>query len=790
MKYLFTILIFCIASSLRTQAQTGATIRGVIIDSIDRKPVPSATLSLYREGRLLMGTLTDSTGLFTFYNLSYGSYQVKFSAVGYHPYSLPVQIVKEGITAWDLGIIRVQQDITLLNAVTVRGQRPLIENRPDGLVFNVENLPGIAGQDAAEVLRRVPLLSIDPNGGLSLRGSSNIRVFIDGKPSDIYASSVADALKSVRGENIARIEVITHPSARYDAEGTDGVVNIITRKNIDTAINGNLTVAPSNRSQNFMGDVHGKSGKWIINLDAYYQKYNNQNGSVLERESGSTRFLQKNEWKNTGDYFFGGGSLLYSLDSLNTFNFGYRARHSPNRTSTVSDNYIGGNPGPGPSFRRLIDAPNGNEGSSFNAGYTGSSRNKQKEYSFLGSVFLSAGTNRYDMEQLYEDRAAYRENFDSRTSNRDLALQADYSRRFDSRLTWETGAKYMRKTLSSDSRFGIYDFRGEAFVPDTARSNHFSYSYTITSFYQSVSFRQGKWSVIGGLRYENTGLHAAFKGASLRVPSYDNWVPNLLVSHNLTNITALKLSYRLQIGRPYIIWLNPTVNNSDSLTVQQGNPLLRPELSNRFQLSYTGNFPKLFTDLALFYNHNRNTIENIRTPLPGGIFHSTWQNIGQNRRGGLSASLRWKPSTRLDLGTTITLQYVHLASLSLMLDATGIMSQVTLNGTYKFPKGYSVYIYSYLDLTGSLQLQGRREGWKYYSMTLSKSSLNNRLNLSLRLDAFLFPYTYIEETTVTESFRQTQITRYQNQNIRLTVSWKFGKKEIKAPRIRQAETEN
>ena len=232
-----------------------------------------------------------------------------------------------------------KKSVIKLKTVTIRGQKPLIEKRIDGIVFSVESLAPITGADASDVLGKVPMLSVDGSGGLSVRGNSNIKLLIDGKPSEIYASSVADALKAIRGENIVKVEVITNPSSRYDAEGADAVVNIITRKIIDNATSGNINVAAGNRSESIGGDIHRRQGDFLINSDAFYQKYWNRNGSVLQRKGDNLALLQRNNTKQSGDYFFGGLSLLYSLDSLNTFNMGYRARRSPNKTTGISDNY-------------------------------------------------------------------------------------------------------------------------------------------------------------------------------------------------------------------------------------------------------------------------------------------------------------------------------------------------------------------------------------------------------------------------------------------------------------------
>ena len=270
------------------QAQTIdslASVIGILTDSLTGKPIPFATVSLVQQATVVSGAISDSLGRFSLNNMPYGSYVLRFSVVGYRPGQSPVWTVDAAHPTVNMGIVGLRQDAQNLKAVTVRGQKPLIEDRVDGITFNVESFPSIAGSNASDVLRKVPMLSVDANGGLSMRGSANIRVFIDGKPTDMYASSVADALKAISGESIVKVEVITHPSARYDAEGSDGVVHIITRKLRTNATNGNVSGTLGNRSDVVIADIQRRNSQWLVKMDGFYQTYWNRNGSVLTRET-------------------------------------------------------------------------------------------------------------------------------------------------------------------------------------------------------------------------------------------------------------------------------------------------------------------------------------------------------------------------------------------------------------------------------------------------------------------------------------------------------------------------
>jgi outer membrane receptor for ferrienterochelin and colicin len=660
-----------------------------------------------------------------------------------------------------------------LNTVTIRGQRPVIERRPDGIIFNVAGLMAIAGSDGADVLRKVPMVSVDGNGGLAVRGSTNVKVFIDGKPSEVYASTVADALRILRGEQIVKIEVVTDPSSRYDAEGTDAVINIITRKLRNDTTNGNVGGVLGNRSENIMGDIHHQHGALQLHGDAFYQRYRNRNGSVLVRDANEMLLRQEDETRQKGDYLNGGFNVLYSLDSLNTLNIGYRKRRSASTTNGIADNYDTGNGMPVLLFQRVRETPGSSDGDIYTIGFNGKSKDSKKQYALLGMYALSENISEYTLLQHEHNNSDYNENFISTGNNKDYIIQADYTLLFNDIWKWETGAKLTGKNVENNSRY----------QPDAGRSAIFTYSNQIYAAYTNMSLQHKKWGVSGGLRYERTQLDASFKNTTVPIPSLNKLVPQVLVQLAVNDKTSLKLSYAMKLVRPYVSYLDPTVNTSDSLTIQYGNPKLNPEVTNRYQFSYSVNDSKFFRDVMLFFNDNRNTIENVRLPIGNGRFESTWKNLGKNQRIGLSATLNWKPGTKFTLGATLTVQHVRLESGAVNISNTGFMRQLVINASYKLPEGFSLDSYGFFGAK-NLSLQGYRSGWKFYNMTLNKKFKNERLNLSLRAETFLTPYTYIDEVIQSPSYAQWQSYRYQNQNLRLTFSYKIGRKEVKSPQLR------
>ncbi|HEY9535375.1 MAG TPA: TonB-dependent receptor [Mucilaginibacter sp.] len=658
-----------------------------------------------------------------------------------------------------------------LNTVIIRGQRPLIERRVDGIVFNAESLSPVAGADASDILRKIPMLSVDGNNNLMVRGSGKVKVLIDGKPSEIYAPSVADALRAIRAEQIAKVEVITDPPARYDAQGTDAVINIITKKLKRNSTNANIGGMLGNRGENIMGDIHHQQGVWQVHGDGFGQGYRNRNGLVLLRNTAASSLRQETKTRQMGSYVFGGINLICRLDSLNNLNAGFRLHRYTSVVNSTSDTYDTVF-----LFQRLMKTPVRGSSQTYNIGFDGQSKNKRNKYSLLGMYADQQTNTKYVLQQNVPDKSPYQESFAGTAVTKDLTLQADYARVFSKDSKWESGAKLSTKN--------VHDVN--LYVPDAGRSAIFDYNNTIFAAYANLSNHLGSWGWSTGLRYEKTTLNAIFRNAIGEEQSFSNWVPYALVQLSLNANASLKLSYTQKIVRPFVSYLDPTVNTSDSLTLQHGNPDLSPEITRRYQFSYSVNDPKFFRDLTLFFNDNRNTIENIRNPLANGRLESTWRNVGTNQRLGLSATFNWKPGPAFLLGGTLTGQYVHLASKSLGVVHNGFMRLLTMNASYKISHGYSLDFYGYFD-ADDLSLQGYRQGWKFYNMTLNKKFRNERLMLSLRTEVFLTRYTYNAEVIATSSYVQRQTTRYQNQNLRLTITYKIGKSEITAPATRPVD---
>jgi outer membrane cobalamin receptor len=275
-----------------------------------------------------------------------------------------------------------------------------------------------------------------------------------------------------------------------------------------------------------------------------------------------------------------------------------------------------------------------------------------------------------------------------------------------------------------------------------------------------------------------------FKDAGQTIPNYNNLTPSVVISKTFGKIHVVKWSYGKRIQRP-LANLNPAINYIDSFNLQSGNPNLQPEIINRYEMSYTLNGRQLFVTASLFYNSNHNALEGVRLPIGNGIFLNTYKNIGHNDVLGLSFSFTWKWQQKFTINSTITFRENYMESKALQQSVQAFNINGNMTASYQFNKGYSLQAITYLGLD-DYTLQGRRENWQFYGLTLNKKFKGDKVTVSFRADNFLSPaHQSLTQTWASPQFKQSVTTRYQNAYLFVALSWKLGKKEVKAPAVRQ-----
>lgn len=793
MKLIFTTLI--VLSTIFAFAQSSTTtgrITGSLIDSLSTKPVPFATVALQTpDGKLVTGVTTDEKGGFAIEKVSFGTYQLTLTFVGYRSRKLPGITLTADKPVYTTGTVLLVADTKSLSEVNVVGQKALVEDKGDRLVYNAEKDATTTGGTAADVLRKVPMLTVDLDGNLKMRGSGNLKILVNGKPSSIMARNPAEAIKQMPANIIKSVEVITSPGAKYDAEGAAGVINIITKKALQ-GTNGtvNLTGGNMNRSLGGNINVRGKKLGLAMSMNAY--QYRNIGDNFSSRttlvDGKPTNILEQSSARdNTGTGGYGEMSLDYDPDSLNRISLSANAwgGNFPMNSSLFSQlRLIDGTIVQ--DFKRDIRFRNPYGNTEFNLGWTRTYKKPGREFSILSQYSRMPDNYYYTIVQTprLSEVASYLERSANKSSNNEYTFQTDYIHPFTSytkrdtlNLKWEIGAKAISRDISSAFTIDQATTGKEAdYVLDPNRSNEFSYTQRVLSGYSSFRMdTKKKWGLSAGLRFEQTYINGDFVSTKTQFKSnYNNLIPSLNLSKTLKEKHTIKASYTQRISRPLIWYLNPFKNYSDPKNVQTGNPYLSPELTHATELAYStyGKEGSSF-NAALFWRQTNNSIEWLSTVDAQGVALTTPQNIGRSAGFGGNFNVSLQPNKKTQVSLNADLTYNSLYSPALNQRNQAWIWGASPNFSYKFPKDLMLQASGYYG-SGGVSLQGRYSGWYYYAVSAKKEFWDKKATLTLNLNN---PFNRTVRTS-SEQFAPTFVSQgysnYVNRSVRLTFSYKFG----------------
>ena len=768
------------------------SVTGTVVDGSDNSPVAFATVSLYNAAEeLVNGSLSEIDGSFVVTDVADGTYRVDVTFLGYEKVSVEGVVVSGG-NATAVGTVTLGASAEMLEEVTVTGQRALIEEKVDRLVYNAEQDQLSKGGDAADVLRRVPLLQVDLDGNVSVRGSGNIRVLINNKPSTIIASSVADAMKMIPADQIKSVEVITSPSAKYDAEGSGGIVNIITKKNSLAGYFLNVDTGVGLRGSNLGLNGSYRKGKFGLTLGGFGRAfYNKAETSILQQfaDSRSEQFGQADDNGIFGRYSLG---LDYDLTDNMFLTGGVRYGVRSFKRDELQTTSVFANENPVSNFLREIDSENGGNSVDLNLDYLyvikpGRELTVSTLYSTTdeGSNFISSNLDGN------ENVLSRLRNLNDNT-NREITLQTDYIHPIGEKQILEAGAKGILRQVNSDFSYLSSEGDGEFFTDPRRPAGTLDYNQDIAAAYGAYTlFLPGEWTIKAGLRYEETMIDAVQNGETIEIPDYRNVVPALNFSKRLGQTTTVKAGYSRRIQRPWLRQLNPNVNLQNTQNIEVGNPELRPEVTDNFEVGYSNMFGKTYLNIAFFGRNTANAINEIRVPVDtaDGVLLTTYANIGQEQAVGTNVFLNlyltnsWTVNGGFDLDfARLEGQVVGTDGLTETQTNSGFNYGGRLMSQLKLKNGWTAQAFTFMR-GRRVQLQGSRGGFGLYALGVSKEIKEGRGTIGLSAENFANRGWTIRSELETPNFTQVSENLLVNRNVKLTFSYKFG--ELEADRARR-----
>lgn len=791
-----------------------ARVIGGVVDSETNQPVEFANIALLAPGtgKPVDGAVCDDKGKFALAKVAPGTYDLSVSFIGYETQTLKSITVADKREDVNVGLIKLSTGAKVLTEVTVTGQKQLVEERVDRLVYNAENDQTARGGDATDVLKRVPMLSVDLDGNVSMRGSSNIQVLINNKPSTIMASSVADALKQIPADQIKSVEVITSPSAKYDAEGSGGIINIITKKNTLQGLTLNVDSGVGTRGSNLGLNGNYRQGKMGFSLGGWGRANYNVHGRFESTQATRTSLIddtaptinsQSADTRSNG--IFGNYNLGWDYD-INEKNFMTASVRlgARNNTSYQDDLLTAITTGTDTrSSLRNVKSEDLNNNVGANLSFTHQYAKPQRELSIMGSYSRNNGTNNFYNHILGESSKGSNMN-DNSSYNEETTGQIDYQSPIGESQIVEFGVKDIMRRVYSKYNYFIDTVGNGILLPSTSTSlsNNLNYNQNVVGGYLSYtkSFKTG-FSAKVGSRYEYTTIKAYTQtDADINIPSYGALVPSLNLSQKLSNGKTLKASYNRRIQRPSVRYLNPNIQQSNPYSVSYGNPTLSPEYTNNFELAYSTFIKATTINIAGFWRNTNNAIQEVRTVETLDTVQrvsTTYNNIGHENAVGTNIFFNVAiGKLSLNGGTDL---YYSMLNNNTPVDPnnpndpnrqyaaknSGWVASYRMFGNYNLTKGWGFQFFGFYR-GRTVQLQGTQGGFGIYSLGLKKDFNNKKGSVGFGAENFFTPAIRIHNTLSSPLVTQTSVNEMHNMSFRVNFSYRIGKMSMDAPKRRKS----
>ncbi len=814
MKYLFYLLLILITQTAYSQyadpsqlakkilaLDVKGKISGIIKDSVTQQPVEFANVILadIATEKPIDGTICDDKGKFTINKIKAGDYKLMITFIGFTTKSITIKI-PDGNEDIDLGTLLITPSSEILKEVIVEGQKNLIEEKVDRTIYNAENDATTRGGDATDVLKRVPMLSVDLDGNVTLRGSQNIRVLINNKPSTIAASSVADALKQIPADQIKTVEVITSPSAKYDAEGSGGIINIITKKNNLQGVTINIDGSAGLRGSNLGLNGNYRKNNMGFSLGGWGRTNYNVNGSFENHQiskSDGTVVIQQADTRNNG--IFGHYTLGWDYDVNKNNSLAASVRYGIRNNSSYQDNLttLVNNVQNSLSGIEIQDLSNTVDAS---LTYTHTFAKPQREFSILTLYSRNNKDNNY-YNTVFNNADAIdsiQKNI-NQSFNQEITIQTDYQTPIGSNQMFEIGGKNISREVSSDYKYLVAQSASSDFQLSAIRpSNVFNYTQNVTSGYLSYTLNFLKnYSLKVGSRYEHTTISANFENAERTdvsgIPSYGILVPSVNISKKLKSGSALKASYNRRIQRPSIQFLNPSVQNSNNLNYTQGNPNLSPEYTNNYELGYSTYIKGSSLNVSTFMRNTNNAIQSVVDTISGGGILTTYKNIGQEDAYGVNIFANINFGNKFSLNGGTDMYYAVLnnnaSDPKYKANNSGWVMSYRVFGNYNIGKGWGAQFFAFYR-GRQVQLQGTQGGFGIYSLGLKKDFNDKKGSIGFGAENFFTPAFKIRRVSESSVLSQQSLTILHNMNFKITFSYRIGKMGFDAPKKRSRSINN
>ena len=780
------------------------TVKGVLTDKSSGESEPFATVRVFNAGKTekpVAMFLTDEEGRFSHEVKGKGKFDIVFSCIGKEDLKQTIELGEQDML--DMGTLYIMQNENLLKGVEIVAQKPLVKMEVDKMSYNVAEDEDSKSNTVLDMLRKVPMVTVDGQDNISVNGSSSFKVYVDGMPNPMFSSNPSMVFKSMPATAVKSIEVVTNPGAKYDAEGAAGVLNIVMNRQTPMAsqslngYNGTIRVGVGTKQMSGGAFLSGQQGKlsYSANVMTSYNKPGTTTTEMEQMQDNGVQQLMTSTNDVKTPFTMGSLTLGYQLDPMSNINVTASLNSMSMKSTGTNTTTMGGSPyGNGFSYGSSTDMKNKNTSFSGSVDYQRFLNQEHTQslaltYQLTYSPTTTEMTSNFDSSFLTSQSSfdltdRYSENKDKTTNH---IFQLDYTMPLSTGKTLSLGSKLQLHDATSDAKYYLKD------VYDPSSSSDYEYSNKILAGYGEFA---GNWSKLGakaGLRYEQTWQDVEYhlgNGQDFST-NYSSLVPTASLQYNLSQGSNLGLSYNMRISRPGISYLNPYVDKTNPIALTYGNPDLDVEKAHNVTLVYNVFSSKLMMNLNLHHNFVDNAISQYSFYDADNLLNTTYGNVVSSHQTGLSGYVNYLITKNTRLFFNGGLNYTDLRSNTLAQSNNGWTANIMGGVQQTLPWKLQLSAFA-IASTKNYTLQGWSGGFNLVTASMSKTMLNDKLSLSI---SGMVGLNKGGKLNIESYNKGTNFTAHNNISVPIygvtfTASYTFGNTQIMTRQKRQSRIQN
>lgn len=779
----------------------GQSITGKVVDD-QGQPIEFASVRLFRmDSTVASGAYTNDSGEFLIEGVKKANYFMKISFSGFETRLLP-EIIIPGKGKQNLGNLELQKDRTLtVDEVKVTGNLDALKSGIDKKVYSIDQDLSTRGGTANDALRNIPSIEIDQDGNISLRGDGNVTILIDGRPSTLAVGDGQNLLDALPANSIERVEVVTNPSAKYDPDGTSGIINIVLKKNRRKGFNGivSATAATGNLYDGNLGLNYrtGKVNTYLNYSMSYYEGFRNNFSDLYQtiNTDSITHLSQNREGTDTrfsNTLVLGADFSLSDRDVIAISGTGSMGNRS--RTGDLENRLFDGAGALSRRWDRITYEPRSNQNLDVNLSYTRKFKKNIGEWSLNANQSFGERRvegiyteNYFNTNEVLSGQADLEQRLSNRDKNRITTVQTDMSRIFKSlKARMEIGGKVIVRADRQSTYSEAKDTVTMLFVEDTLANFDYNYDEHVYSIYGTFGQELGKFKYQLGVRGEYARQVPNLLSTNEQVINdYWNFYPSAHVKYNPNKQSEFSISYSRRINRPRSRQLNPFTSYANPLNVRRGNPYLQPEFIDSYDLGYSYAKKKIILTASVFHRRTRDVINRVKLYFTDNSSVVTYANIDRSESTGLELVGILKPFKWMKNTLSFNGNYIDYTNTDTTVDWN--------NDGFNWNLKYILNI-DFWKKTASVQFNARYTAPRVspqgiiqprtgIDLAVEKRLLNKRLTIGMRVTDIFNRQGFVLDLEQT-GFRQTSEYKWLTRRFYVNVSYRFGKgdKRLRAPR--------